>query len=68
MTKTRPVYLLIKALILYVLANLVFAYFDPAVGRLSVYNWLVPGRQRVPYEREVEYYNISHKFDVYLVL
>jgi hypothetical protein len=65
MTKTRPLYVLIKAMILYVLANLVFAYFDPAVGRLSIYNWLVPGRERVPYEREVEYYNISHTVPVY---
>src|SRR5688572_23596536 len=65
MTKTRPLYVLTKALILYVLANLVFAYFDPPLGKLSIYNWLVPGRERVPYEREVEYYNISHTVPVY---
>ncbi len=65
MNEIRPLGVLIKALILYALANVAFAYFDPPVGKLSIYNWLVPGRDRVPYEREVEYYNISHTIPVY---
>jgi len=66
--KTNQVNLLrvlIKALILYTLANFAFAYFQPAVGKLSIYNWLVPGRERMPYEREVEYYAVSHTIPVY---
>lgn len=65
MNEIRPLYVLGKAMILYILANLVFAWFNPPVGRLSIYNELVPGRLRVPYEREVEYYNISHTIPVY---
>jgi hypothetical protein len=63
--KVRPLYVLLKAAILYVAVNLAFAFFDPALGNLSVYNWLVRGRERVPYEREVEYYGISHTIPVY---
>lgn len=65
MTNIRPLHILVKALALYVLANLAFAYFNPSVGKLSIYNWLVPGRERVPYEREVDYYNISHTVPIY---
>jgi hypothetical protein len=63
--EVRPLHVLIKALLLYVLANIAFAYFDPAVGKLSIYNTWVPGRERVPYEREVAYYNLSHTIPVY---
>jgi hypothetical protein len=65
MSQVRPLHVLIKALFFYVLANWAFAYFDPPVGKLSIYNWLVPGRERIPYEREAEYYNISHTIPVY---
>src|SRR5262245_1051948 len=65
MKAVRPFHVFIKALFLYALANLAFAYFSPPIGKLSIYNWLVPGRERVPYEREVEYYNISHTIPVY---
>jgi hypothetical protein len=61
----HPLRLLLKALILYLFANLAFAYFDPPIGKLSIYNWLVPGRERVPYEREVDYYLIAHTVPVY---
>jgi hypothetical protein len=42
---------LIKALILFVAANGLFAAVDllPALGRISIYNRLVPGRVRLPY-------------------
>ena len=65
MNSVNPLRVLLKALILYALANIAFAYFQPPVGKLSVYNWLVPGRERMPYEREVEYYPVSHTIPVY---
>ncbi len=65
MSDVHPLRLLLKALVLYALANLAFAYFSPSIGKLSIYNWLVPGRERVPYEREVEYYSVSHTVPVY---
>ncbi len=63
--EVRPLRVLVKAIILYVLANMAFAYFNPPVGTLSMYNWLFRGRERVPYEREVEYYPISHTIPIF---
>ncbi|MBL8079179.1 MAG: hypothetical protein JNM55_14535 [Anaerolineales bacterium] len=65
MNEVRPGAVLIKGLVLFALANVAFAYFNPPVGKLSIYNWLIPGRERVPYEREVEYYDISHTVPIY---
>jgi hypothetical protein len=53
---------IIKGLLLYLVFNLVFAAFDPlpVIGKLSSYNWLLPGRQRLPYgDRPELAYNIS---------
>ncbi len=51
----------VKTSILFVLANLVFAMADPLplIGRLSIYNWLVPGRDRLPYWESNESYNLG---------
>ncbi len=65
MNEVKPLRLLIKTLLLYAMANLAFAYFQPPVGKLSLYNWLITGRERVPYEREESYYSISHTVPVY---
>ena len=42
---------LAKALALFAALNIVLVLLDPMllVGRLSVYNWLVPGRHRLPF-------------------
>ncbi|MBZ0287303.1 MAG: hypothetical protein K8I30_06795 [Anaerolineae bacterium] len=53
---------LLKAAVLFVLANLIFALLNPlpAIGRASVYGWLVPPRLRLPYgENSAEAYNLS---------
>jgi hypothetical protein len=46
---------LLKAALLFVLLNIVFALVDPlpALGRLSVYGWLAPARERLPYGENV---------------
>lgn len=51
----------VKATILFILANLIFAVTDPLplIGRLSIYNWLVPGRDRLPYWESNESYNLG---------
>src|SRR5258708_18441241 len=52
----------IKAVILFALANVAFALISPQrwLGRLSVYNILTPGRERLPYAENVdESYNLS---------
>ncbi len=42
---------LAKALVLFAVFNVVLVLVDPMplLGRLSVYNWLVPGRHRLPF-------------------
>lgn len=56
--------LAIKVVVLFLLANLIFALLQPNLGRISFYNWLFPGRERFPFgENPGEAYNFS-LFDV----
>jgi len=51
-----------KALVLFLLLNLLFAWQTPleSLGRVSLYNWLLPGRERLPYgENSALAYNLS---------
>ncbi len=50
-TRGTLIRLLIKSVIFFVLINGVFVLLQPlpAINRLSIYNWLVPGRDRLPY-------------------
>jgi len=53
---------LLKAGFLFVGLNLIWAIFDPmpAIGKLSIYNALIPGRVRLPYgENPTVAYNLS---------
>ncbi len=59
MNEIRPMRLLVKAVGLFVLANLVFALWNPPVGRLSIYNTLLPGRARFPFGEGVVDTNIT---------
>ena len=57
-----PLHVLVKALVLFAAANGIFAAFDfmPGLGRISIYNRLVPGRLRLPYGENPESdYNLS---------
>ncbi len=52
----------LKALALFLVANLLFALSDPShlLGRISAYNHLFPGRQRLPYsDNPQQAYNLS---------
>ncbi len=51
MTWGKLIRIAVKTLILFTLCNLVYALANPldTLGRLSVYNTLVPGRPRLPY-------------------
>jgi len=52
----------LKALLLFLLANFVFALGDPlpALGRISLYNRLFPGRLRLPYgDNPAQSYSLS---------
>ena len=52
----------LKAAVLFIIFNLVFAIVQPLdqLGQLSLHNWLLRGRQRLPYgEDPAESYNLS---------
>lgn len=53
---------LLKASVLFIVLNLIFAFLSPmeSLGRLSLYNGLLPGRERLPYgENPAQSYNLS---------
>ena len=53
---------LFKALILFILINILFAAVKPldSLGELTLYNGLIRGRERLPYgENSAESYNLS---------
>ncbi len=52
----------IKAIILFILANLIFAWADPMemIGRWSIYDGVVPPRNRLPYSENADLsYSVS---------
>ena len=59
MNQVHPLRLLIKALLLFILANLLFSIFNPPVGRASAYNVLFPGRTRFPFGGGIQENNIT---------
>ena len=51
---------LIKALLLFAAINLIWAAFNPSLGRISLYNHLLRGRERLPFgEDSANSYNLS---------
>lgn len=57
-----PLRVLAKAALLFLLFNLLFSLLSPGefLGRLTLYNWLLPGRERLPYgENSTLSYNLS---------
>ena len=57
-----PLRVLLKALVLFILLNLVFSVSQPldTLGRISLYNGLFPGRPRLPHSEDIaRSYNLS---------
>lgn len=54
----------IKALFLFAAFNLLFAWLNPPLGKLTAYNWLWPGRLRFPYAESPEYYSRGYNAPV----
>jgi hypothetical protein len=63
--EVHPLRVLLKAILMFIALNVVYAVVDPPVGRLSLYNHIVPGRLRFPYEQEPAYYFIGYNAPVY---
>ena len=54
-----PVRIVLKALLIVIVLNLAFAAINPHVGRLSIYNGLVRGRERFPRGGYDDAYNLG---------
>ncbi len=56
----RPLAVLIKALVLFLVLNLAAVWIELPLGRISAYNLLFPGRARLPFgEDQARAYNLS---------
>lgn len=61
----NPARLILKGIGLFLAFNFAFIAVDIPWSRLSIYNIIVPGRVRVPYEQRAEYYNLAHNLPVF---
>src|SRR6185436_12545409 len=61
----HPLRVLLKAIFLFIVVNVIFALVHPPVGKLSLYNHILPGRLRFPYEQEPAFYFIGYNAPVY---
>ncbi|MFN8384014.1 MAG: SGNH/GDSL hydrolase family protein [Anaerolineales bacterium] len=56
----KPLNVLIKGLLLFIIFNLIFAAWQPRLGQFSLYNSIFPGRERLPFgENSKQAYNLS---------
>ena len=55
---------LVKAFVLFVVFNLLFAWLNPPIGRLTAYNSLWPGRVRFPYSESPNFYALDYNAPV----
>ena len=58
-TDARPVRVLLKALVLFVLINIVYGIVDPSLGAVSAYNSIFPGRVRFPFGVSADPYVVT---------
>jgi hypothetical protein len=64
-TEIHPLRVLLKALFLFGALNVLFALLDPPVGKLTLYNSIVPGRLRFPYEEKPAFYFVGYNAPIY---
>ncbi len=64
-TEVHPLRVFLKAIFLFIAINVVFALVNPPVGKITIYNSIVPGRLRFPYEQEPSFYAVGHNAPVY---
>jgi hypothetical protein len=48
-SEIHPLRILVKALILFLLVNIIYALIDPSLGSVSAYNHMISGRVRFPF-------------------
>lgn len=64
-TEVHPLRVLLKAIFLFVAFNGIFALLDPPVGKITIYNSIVPGRLRFPYEEKPAFYFVGYNAPIY---
>lgn len=64
-SEVRPLRVLFKAVVLFFIANILFAWANPPVGKLTLYNFIFSGRVRFPYEQEPQFYFIGFNAPIY---
>ena len=70
MKKIHPIRLLVKTTLIFLLANLLFALWNPPVEQISGYNSIFPGRTRFPFpegERTVSIDNLDALFASHVI-
>ncbi|MDO8753960.1 MAG: hypothetical protein Q7J80_08720 [Anaerolineales bacterium] len=56
----KTINVLIKGLLLFIIFNFLFAAWQPKLGQISAYNFIFPGRERLPFgENSAQAYNLS---------
>lgn len=58
-TTIRPLSVFVKALILFLLINLLYGVFEPSVAEISVYNSILPGLKRMPFGVSTDPYTVT---------
>ena len=58
-TEIHPLRLLVKALLLFILLNIIYAVIDPPIYGVSTYNVLFPGRVRFPFGEGSDPYTVA---------
>jgi hypothetical protein len=64
-SEVRTLRVLLKAILLFIFLNIAYALVDPPMGRMSLYNHILPGRLRFPYEQEPSYYFVGYNAPIY---
>jgi len=57
-TKTRPIFVVIKAILLFAVINVLYALIAPPISKASLYNTLIPGLDRMPFDDSTNYYTV----------
>jgi hypothetical protein len=58
-TKVCPLYVVIKALCLFVVVNVLYALVAPPIADVSIYNSIVPGLERMPFGNSGDPYTLT---------
>ena len=64
-SQVHPLRVLLKAIFLFAVINVIFVLADPPVGKITLYNHMIPGRLRFPYEQEPSFYFVGYNAPIY---